>query len=184
PWLELLVVIFKSGTDELDRFGDNMVKKVIRARTYCGSHQSVQSFSALSGFVATFQIYDDFSAGMSFFQVPNGLRGFTQPVALVDYRFHLSSSHELAYGAQVFFVHFRDEREETLAHEAREHRRCNHMSEDESGRVLGRSSDDADTLRIQDAPQGGQRMVPHVIENQVVSLPALDEIFPDVIDDA
>src|SRR5215472_11938812 len=58
------------------------------------------------------------------------------------------------------------------------------MSEDESGRVLGRSGDHTDALGIQDTPQGGQRMVPHVVENQVVSLPALGEILLGVIDDA
>src|SRR5260370_6138011 len=79
--------------------------------------------STLSGFVVRFHSYYYFSLGVPFFQIPDTLRDFTQPVALVDDRRYLSSRHELAQDGQVLFGYSRNKGHELLANEPRRHHR-------------------------------------------------------------
>src|SRR5438445_6280422 len=60
--------------------------------------------SALLGFVVLFQGYYYFSSSVSFFQIPDSLRDFTQAVTPVDNRCYFSGRHELAHDGQVLFV--------------------------------------------------------------------------------
>ena len=75
------------------------------------------SRSALLGFVVLIQGYYYFSPSVPFFQIPDSLRDLTQSVALVDDRRYLSGLHELAHDGQVFFVRFRSNHAQLLAHE-------------------------------------------------------------------
>ncbi len=60
---------------------------------------------------------DDFSSGVSLFQIADGLGGLTQRVRSVDDRRDLSGFHELLQNNQVVLVDTRNEEEELLAHE-------------------------------------------------------------------
>jgi hypothetical protein len=59
-----------------------------------------------------------FSPSVSLFQTPDRIRGFAQPIALVDDGCHFPSDHEFTRGSQIHFVSFCDERYQLLAHEA------------------------------------------------------------------
>src|SRR5208283_2040353 len=62
-----------------------------------------------------FQSYYYFSSGVSFFQIPDSLRHFTQSVALVDDRYYLTGLHEIVHDGQVPFVRSREQRDQILA---------------------------------------------------------------------
>ena len=73
--------------------------------------------SALLGFVVRLQSYDYFSSSVPFFQIPDSLRDFTQPVTLVDDQCYLSGLHELVHDDQVLFPRFRQKHNQVLAHQ-------------------------------------------------------------------
>src|SRR5258708_35163782 len=73
--------------------------------------------SAFSGFVVRFHSYYYFTPSVSFFQISDSLRDFTQPVALVDDRCYLSSRHELPQNGQLLFASSPHKLHELLATE-------------------------------------------------------------------
>src|SRR5208282_77823 len=62
-----------------------------------------------------FQSDDYFPPSVPFFQIPDCLRHFTQPVTPVDNRRHFTSLHEISQDAQVLFPRLRHKRGELLA---------------------------------------------------------------------
>jgi hypothetical protein len=82
------------------------------------------SRSALLSFVVVFQSYYYFSSSVSFFQMPDSLRDLTQLVTPVDDRCNLPGLQEFAHDGQVLFARFRQNHEQLLAQESRQHRRC------------------------------------------------------------
>src|SRR5205814_9719028 len=121
--------------------------------------------------------YDDFTSGVSLFEVPDRLRNVTQPITLVDDRCDLSGLHQIAHDGQVLFASFRDKYDQLLAHEPRQHKNCDQTSQSNDHPPAARSSDrDEYPPGVQDRPACGERMVPNTVENQIVKMPALGEI--------
>ena len=64
---------------------------------------------------------DDFSLGVTFFQIADGLGDLTQLVVSVDDRRDFSGFKKFFQDEQVLFVSFRQHRDHLLAHERRQH---------------------------------------------------------------
>src|SRR5713101_7417067 len=76
-----------------------------------------KKFQVVINWQGELQSDDYFSSGVSFFNISNSLRDFTQAVALFDDRGYFSGRHELAHDAQVCFAWSRQERDQLLTHE-------------------------------------------------------------------
>jgi hypothetical protein len=79
--------------------------------------------------VASRSSYYDFSSGVSLFQIPNGLRDFTQAVAPVNHRLYLTGFHEFAQDVQVLFARLSQHHYEALAYEWRQKKRLDHTNQ-------------------------------------------------------
>ena len=79
--------------------------------------------------VASRSRYYYFSLGVSFFQIPDCLRDFTQAVAPVNHRLYLTGFHEFAQDVQVFFARLSQHHYEALAYESRQKKRLDHTNQ-------------------------------------------------------
>jgi hypothetical protein len=67
--------------------------------------------------VVIFDSYDYFPPSVSFFQISDSLRNFTQLVTPVDDRCYFSGRHELVHDGEVLSARSRQNRDQVLAHE-------------------------------------------------------------------
>src|SRR4051812_47256556 len=126
------------------------------------------------------------SASMTGFKIGEGGRGLVYLVSLIDDRDHLSVPHEIGEHSQIGNVHVSEESHELLAHKSG-FQIGSELDQQPSRAfvVPSRSSNpdhDAYAVRVEDSPALGERMVPHDVEDQVVALIGLREIFFGVID--
>src|SRR5215472_3437007 len=128
--------------------------------------------------------YDYFPARMPLLEIADRLGNLTEPVAPVDDRCDLCRLYELAQSGQVLLGYFRAHHDEFLADKARGHKHLEQTSENPDhppAPAIRRSDHDVATFGIEDAPELGQRMVRHAVENHVITLSAPGEILSGVI---
>src|SRR5437763_13141055 len=77
-------------------------------------------FNIRLSFTELFHSYNDFSARVSFFEIPHRLCGLAQLVSPVDNGCHLSRLHQIAHQLQILFVQLRSIVDELLAGESRQ----------------------------------------------------------------
>src|ERR1017187_5992396 len=97
--------------------------------------------------VASRSSYYYFSLGVSFFQIPDRLRDFTQAVAPVNHRLYLTGFHEFAQDVQVFFARLSQHHNEALAYESRQKNRLDHTNQ-RTEQATVRSSADHDATPL------------------------------------
>ena len=84
-----------------DRLAESHLSK---NETWTGRLFDLRSSCRKIRFFVLIQSYYYFSSSVSFFQIPDSLRDFTQAVTPVDNRCYSSGRHELAHDGQVLFV--------------------------------------------------------------------------------
>src|SRR6516225_11133515 len=105
---------------------------------------------------------------MAVLHIPNGLPNFLETVAPADDRSNLSGVHELSQGGQLRVGYFRPNHSQSLADQARQHRRLHQASQNSNhpaAASIRRSDHDVASLGIEDAPESGQGMVRNTVEN-------------------
>src|SRR5919202_4958151 len=137
-------------------------------------------FSALHGDHAD----DDFSSGVSLFEVADGLWNLGERVSPVDDWCNLPGFDELLKNDQVLVVLLIDECAQLLAHQRGQHHRPElaiGASEPTSSPFT--SNDDESSLGSEGAPEACQRGVSADVEDQLVVLRPLGEVLACVVDD-
>ena len=125
-----------------------------------------------------------FSSSVAFFQIPDRIRDLTQREGPVDDWSDLAGLHKVAQDIEVLLVQVRQKHVELLAHEGRKQERFDRARHGPDPAAFVRSAaadQDADTLGFQGALESEQRLGADVVENEVITRPALGEIFLCVI---
>src|ERR1017187_2443289 len=92
--------------------------------------------------------YYYFSSGVSFFQIPDRLRDFTQAVAPVNHRLYLTGFNEFAQDVQVGLARLSQHHDEALTYESRQENRFDHTNQRTEQATVRSSDHDATPLGL------------------------------------
>ena len=125
----------------------------------------------------------DLASSVPFFHVADRGRGLAQRITPIDDGRHLAGLHEPGQESQVLLFQVREKPEELLAHEWRQHERLDQTIHGPDPVTLRSSNDDHGASGSQNPPQRKQRVIADIVQDQVITLAALGEIFLRVVND-
>src|SRR5215212_2379214 len=118
----------------------------------------------------------DLSSSVPLSHMADRLRGFAQRIGAVDHRRHLAGLDQLLEEDQILESRRHDKRPQCVTHELSQHVRPDHATTAGEPMIVEPSAVRHEcSLRGEGASELGQRMVRHIVEDEVVALIVLRE---------
>ena len=120
---------------------------------------------------------DDFSSSVSLSDISDSVGRLIQWVGSINDRCEFSGPDELLENNQVFLRSHRDKRTQPLAYEGRQRERANHATHGSDPATVHISTIGYESpLSGERAPAGRQRMVRHIVEDEIITEPTPEPV--------